>query len=512
MVVKDIIIESARRYPNRTAVVLENTRYTFEELNNRANSLTNALLDIGIAKGDRVAILLDNCLPYAEICCASAKGGMVVIPLNSSLSKQDLAYIINDAEANTLFLGENYIDLFGSISEEIRGVRNLITIGALSGEMRNYEELVSQYPPKEPEVEIDEQDMCAMGFSSGTTGLPKGGVSTNKRWLATMMDAISIHQLTYDDIVLIPLPLSWMYSIMFAGFYCGCTTVVTREFDPKTILETIEREKITASLMPPFYITSFLEYPRLKEYNLSSLARIVLLGAPMPAEVLKRATEVFGNIFTQTYGTLEGGWLTFLSPEDMILEGPPEKVRRLKSCGRRGKGLLNAEVRVVDENDNDVLPGQIGEVIARGENIIKEYWKLPQASAEAFRGGYVYSGDMATVDEEGFIYLVGRKKDVISSGAESVYPTEVEEVLHRHPAILEATVIGIPDVELGEAVKAVVVLKEGQKATEEEIMGFCRQYLASYAIPGSVEFIDRLPRTASGKILKRELKEQYSKV
>jgi acyl-CoA synthetase (AMP-forming)/AMP-acid ligase II len=511
MVVKDIIIESARKYPDKTAVVIEDTMCTFKELDNRSNSLTNALLDMGVGKGDRVAILSDNCLPYVELCCALEKGGIVIVPLNTSLSKQDLAYIINNTEANTLFLGENYIDLLNSIRGEIRGVKNLITIGASSGEMRRYEELVWQYPREDPEVEVDEQDICAVSFSSGTTGLPKGGVATDKRWLTSTLDSISIFHLTHDDIILIPVPLFWMLTIMYAGFQCGCTTVLTRGFDPKTVLETIEREKITASLMPPFYIASFLEYPRLKEYDLSSLGRIVLIGGSMPAEVLKRATEVFGNIFTHTYGNLEGGWLTFLPPEDMILEGPPEKVKRLQSCGRRGRGLLNAELRVVDENDNDILPGQIGEVIARGDGVIKEYWKLPQATAETLRGGYVYTGDMATVDEEGYVYLVGRKKDVIGNGAESVYPTEVEEVLYRHPAILEATVIGIPDVELGEAVKAVVVLKEGQKATEEEITGFCQQYLAGHAVPGSVEFIDQLPRNASGKILKRELKERYSK-
>ncbi len=511
MVIKDIIIESARKYPDKTAVVIEDTSCTFQELNNRANSLTNALLDMGISKGDRVAILLDNCIPYVEICCAAEKGGIVTVPLNTSLSKQNLVYIINNTEANTLFLGDNYIDLFDSIREEIGGVRNLITIGASSSEMRDYEELVSQYPSGEPGVEVDEEDICAITFSSGTTGLPKGGVATDKRWLISTVDSVSIFHLTHDDIILVPVPLFWMLTIIYTSFYCGCTAVITREFDPKTILETVEREKATASLMPPFYVTSFLEYPQLKEYDLSSLSRIVLIGASMPAEVLKRATEVFGNIFTQTYGNLEGGWLTFLPPEDMIFEGPPEKVKRLQSCGRRGMGLLSAELRVVDENDNDILPGQVGEVIARGDGVIKEYWKLPQATVEAIRVGYVYTGDMATVDEEGYVYLVGRKKDVISSGAESVFPTEVEELLYRHPAILEATVIGIPDVELGEAVKALVVLKEGQKATEKEITGFCRQYLAGHAVPGSVEFIDRLPRNASGKILKRELKERYLK-
>lgn len=507
MVIKDIIIKNARRYPNKTAVVLEDTRCTFEELNNRANKLANALIDMGVNKGDRVAVLVDSCLPYAELLCASQKCGAVVVPLNPGMDKRGLVYITNDIEANTFLLGENYIDLYNSLSEEIRGVRNLISMGAPSGVIKGYEELVSQYPLEEPEVKIDELDTCFIDFTSGTTGLPKGVVSTNRRYLASMQKTAYINHLTHGDTMLIPMPSFWMAGIMYACLYCGCTSIITREYDPKTILETIEREKITNAIMPPFYITSLLEYPRLKEYKLPSLERIVLMGASLPAEILKRATEVFGNILTQTYGTSEASWLTFLSPGDIVFKGPPEKVKRLQSCG---KELINTELRVVDENDNDVLPGQIGELIARGGSVIKEYWKLPQTTAETFRGGYMYTGDMATVDEEGYIYLAGRKKDIVSSGAEIVYPTEIEEVLHRHPGILEATVIGIPDVELGEVVKAVVVLREGQETTEEEMIGFCRQYLAGHAIPESVDIIDKLPRTASGKILKRELKERYS--
>jgi len=507
MVIKDIIVKNARSYPNKTAVILEDTRCTFEELNNRANKLANALIDMGINKGDRVAVLVDSCLPYAELLCASQKCGAVVVPLNPGMDKKGLVYIINDIEANIFFLGQNYIDLYNSLREEIRGVRNLISVGLQSGAIKGHEEVLSQYLPEEPEVKIDEQDICFIDFTSGTTGLPKGVVSTNKRYLAAMQKTVYILNLTHGDTVLIPMPSFWMAGIMYSCFYCGCTTIITREYDPKTILETIEREKITTAIMPPFYITSFLEYPRLKEYKLSSLERLVLMGASLPTEVLKRATEVFGNVLTQTYGTSEGSWLTVLSPEDMVFEGPPEKVRKLQSCG---KELINTELRVVDENDKDVLPGQIGELIARGGSVIKEYWKLPQATAETFKGGYLYTGDMATIDEEGYIYLAGRKKDIINSRDMSVYPTEIEEVLHHHPAILEATVIGIPDVELGEVVKAVVVLREGQKITEEEIIGFCWQYLAGNAIPGSVEFIDRLPRTPSGKILKRELKERYS--
>lgn len=508
MVIGDVLRRNARRYPNKTAVVFENTRYTFRELNDRVNSLTNALLDIGVKRGDRVAVLLDNCHQYVEIHWAGAKGGMTVVPLNCGLSRQELAYIVNDAEANTLLLGEKYLEVVNSIRERIKGVRNFIAIGAPSSETMNYEALISSYPSDKPKVEVDEQDLHLLLYTSGTTGLPKGAMLPHRNRLDGTVNTVLAHQLTPQDVFLLSGPIFWgpMLGFVLPLSYVGAALIILKGFDAKTVLETIDRERITTSIMITPHITSLLEYPQLDKYDLRSLRCIVIGGLPLPAEVWKRAIGVFGNIFAQSYGLVEAGTLTFLSPEEVMLEGPPDKMRRLQSCG---KETINVELRIVDSDGNDVPPGQLGEIIARTDGVMKGYWKLPQATAEALRGGYFYTGDLATKDEEGYVYLVGRKKDIITSGGKNIYPTEVEEVLYRHPAISEAAVIGVPDEKLGESVKAVVALKEGKKVTQEEIIGFCQQNLASYAIPRSVEFVGKLPRTASGKILKGVLKERY---
>lgn len=229
-------------------------------------------------------------------------------------------------------------------------------------------------------------------------------------------------------------------------------------------------------------------------------------GAPTPVEIWKRAISIFGNIFIHSYGLTELPQLSSLPIEDVVLEGSEREVRRLRSCGRE---VTNVEMRVVDGEGRDVSPGQVGEIIAKGDSMMKGYWNLPQATVEALRGGYLYTGDMATIDEKGYLYLTGKKKEVIVSGGRSIYPPEVEEVLYRHPAISEAAVVGVSDEESGESVKAFVVLKGEAKATQEEIIDFCKQRLASYATPKWVEFVDSLPRNPSGKVLRGVLKERH---
>ena len=228
----------------------------------------------------------------------------------------------------------------------------------------------------------------------------------------------------------------------------------------------------------------------------------------MPVEVLRKAIDVFGNIFSHVYGLMEITPVTYFSGHDFVLDGPPHIRKRLQSCGREA---LNVEVRVVDENDDDVSPGNVGEVIAKGDNMMEGYWELPQATAETIRGGYVRTGDLATMDEEGYVFLVGRKKDVITSNDKTIYPADVEEVLYRHTSVSQAAVIGIPDQKAGESITAVVVLKCKAEATEEEIIMFCEENLAPYAVPKAIEFVDELPRNPSGKILKRELRDTYGK-
>jgi long-chain acyl-CoA synthetase len=293
---------------------------------------------------------------------------------------------------------------------------------------------------------------------------------------------------------------------MLSHFYMGGTNVVIRGFGPKAVLETIEKEKVTNINTAPVMILRMLNYPRLKRYNLKSLRLLIYGASPMPVEILKKALAVFGNIMTQNYGSTEGIVLTRLEQKDHILNGTDSRIRRLGSCG---KGGINVEVRVVDEKGDDIAFGQIGEIIARGDHIMGGYWKRPDETANTLKDGWLYTGDLATVDDEGYIYVVDRKKDMIISGGENIYPREIEEVIYTHPAVSEVAVIGVPDSEWGESVKALVVPKPGKDITEEEIMDICKRDLASYKKPKSVEFVKDLPRTPSGKILKKELKKKY---
>ena len=504
MVVADIINWNARRYPEKAAVVCGATRYTFKQLNNRVNSLISALSDMGVGKGDRMAILADDCPQYMETYFAGAKGGIAIVPLNNRLGSNDLCYIVNNSEANTLIFGENYLHVVDSIRPDLSTVRNFINIGAASEGMKSYEGLVSSYPPNEPKVELGEGDLFCILYTSGTTGLPKGAMWTHKNMVAAVTGLVITVQAAHDDIFLDLLPLFSVGSILMRlGYsYMGCTNVLVMKADLKSWLEAIEGERVTSCFLSPSLLSSFLEYPDIGKYDLASLRLLWYGGGSLATEVLKRAIGFFGSIILQVYGLTEGSLLTYLSREDHVLQGTEEKIRRLRSCGRE---VVNVEIRIIDEEGNEVAPGEVGELIARGDNIVKGYWKLPGPTADTFRGGYLYTSDLATRDEEGYIYFIGTPKIKIISGGEKVYSREVEDVIYAHPSVLETVVIGIPDDKLGESVKAIVVLKEGMKATEEEIIEFCKRSLASYAVPQSVEFIDKLPRTPSGKVLKRLL-------
>ncbi len=507
MILRDIARRNARRHPQRTAVVFGDIAYSFKEFNERVNSIANALLDLGVGKGDRVAILSRNCHQYLELYFAAPKGGMVLVPLNWMLSGPELRYIINDSEANTLFVGQDYVETVNSIRPELKGVKNFIAIGQPSAGMTGYEDLVSRYPSSEPEVEVYEEDTAYLLYTSGTTGLPKGVLTTNRSIVETAINSIFSSHLSPDDVDMALFPLYiGAQCFTLPHVYLGCSVIILNEPTPQAILETIEREKVTIPFISGAHILALLQYPDRDKYDLSSVRRIVFGGAPLPVEVWKQAISVFGNILASFYGLSEGSPLAFLSPEEVIEEGPPEKMRRLQSSGREA---MNVEVRIIDEDDRDVPPGEVGELIAKSDILMKGYWKLPQATAETLKGGYLRTGDLASMDEERYIYLVDRKKDVITSGGETVYPRDIEEVLYRHPSVLEAAVIGVPDEKLGEAVKAIVVLREGERATEKEIIEFCQQSLADYATPSSVEFTDMVPRNPSGKVLRRELREKY---
>jgi long-chain acyl-CoA synthetase len=510
MIMKEIPRRNARRYPNKTAVVFGTKRFTFREFNNRVNSLTNALRDLGVKKGDRIAIVADNCHQYVELPFVAAKGGMVINSLSPILSARDLTYLINNAGASTIVFTENYMDSINSILPEVKTVKNLIVIGNAQDDVKSYEALVAAYTPEEPQVQIDDDDLLLLPCSGGTTGLPKQIMHTHKSCFFFMLNFLWAFQTEQADICLVAVPLFWgtmAAALLFPHFYMGCTIIVKEDFSPEAVLKIIEEEKIATTLIGSNFLLQLVNSPDARKHNYRSLRRILVTGAPLPKEVWRQAIGLFGGIFVQSYSMSEVAPITSLPPQDFVLDGSPESMKRIDSCGRE---LVDVEARIVNEQGNNVAPGEIGEIIVKSPAVMAGYWNAPEATRETIRNGYVYTGDMATMDEDGYIYLAGRKKDIINTKGKLVSPSEIEDIIYQHPAVLEVAVIGVPDKKGGEAIKAVIVLKGGEKATPQDIIELCRGYLPGHAVPQSVDFVSSLPKSAIGKVVKSALREKYA--
>lgn len=505
MLLGDMIKGNARKHPDKTALALAGTRYTYSQFNNRINQLANALLDQGIKKGDGVAVLADTCLQYIEIFFATAKCGMVCVPVNNMLDNDGISYIINNSEAVALAFGEKYSATVNSISSGLDTVRNLIVIGEAPGTV-GYEDLTSRYPADEPKVAVDEDDLAWLLYTSGTTGLPKGVMLSHKNLIANTVNTImSNFPVSCNDIHLNLLPMfhSGMLCHMNCLFYIGGTNMFLERFDPELFYRTVDQERVTTSALVANMIVPLIEYPDIDKYDISGLRMVVSAGAPMSPELLKRANNIFGDIFMDVFALTEASPMLTGPP---LFEGPWEKVKR---PGSAGKEMLNIEVKVVNENGSEAAPGEIGEIVARGDNIMIGYWKMPEETARVLRDGYLHTGDLASKDRDGYFHITGRKKDMIISGGNTIYATEVEDTIYSHPSVSEVAVIGVPDKALGELVKAVVVLKKDEETTAEEIIKLCQEKLGSYKVPKSVVFTDSLPKTPTAKVLKNVLKEKY---
>jgi long-chain acyl-CoA synthetase len=511
MVIGDIVRRNARRFPDKVAIVFEENRLTWREVNERVNRFSHSLLKLGLKKGERVVIFSKNSHQFIEILFALAKTGLIGITPNYRLSEKELTYIINDSEASAAIVSDECI---GSIKEnlsKIQSVRYLIGIGNNHLLPLDFEEMVKDGIETEPAVTVNENDIRLLMYTSGTTGVPKGAVWRHKEFFDSCWYFIIAAHIEVDDTNLNVLPLCLaggsQTSMTFA--MRGCTNVILKEFDPRQIFETVEKEHITITTLVPTMIINLISHPDVNSYNLSTLKKINYGSAPISIEVLKQALEKFRCNFIQTYGATETGvFCSYLLFEDHILNGSELKTQRLASVGREA---MWAEILIVDEAGNEVPVGEVGEILIKGDGVIKEYWKSPEKTKESIRNGGWYSGDIAKRDEDGYIYIVDRKIQMISSGGIKIYPREIENVLYSHPSVKEAVVIGVPDPEWGEAVKAVIILKEGMKATEEEIISFCKEHLASYKKPKSVDFVGQFPLGTGGKILKRVIREQYWK-
>jgi len=505
LVIGEVVARWARKTPSKEAFVFDDKRYTWRQFNERVNRLANGLMGLGIKRGDKVAFLLMNCMEIMECHFAPPKVGVVAVPLNFRLASRELIYQLGQSDSKAIIFDEMYQDVVNSIRSELPKVKHYICVSKESiPETINYEELLQKSSPEEPLVPVDDDDPAYIFYTSGTTGRPKGAVLTHKNLFMDNANILCEMDINSSDRFLCIPPLFHLgaLGVIQKFIWRGSTSVIMQRFVPEDIPKLIEKERITFIWLVPSMWNSLLQAPDIADYDLSSLRLGSYGAAVMPPEVMDKILKQFPNIRMNVFfGQTEmSPCVTFLKTKDAI--------RKLGSVGER---VNNVELRIVDDNDNDVPIGQVGEAIYRGPTVMKEYYKMPEATAEAMKGGWFHSGDLVCEDEEGFIYVKGRKKDMIISGGENIYPAEVEEVLYTHPKILEAAVIGVPDPQWGESVKAIVVTKPGGAMAEEEVIEYCKQNLASYKKPKSVEFVDALPRNPAGKVLKYELRERYKK-
>ncbi len=514
MRVGDVLTRNARKFPTKTALVSEDFSEDYRTLNRRVNRLANTLASKGARKGDRLGVLVHNGHQFVELYFAAAKTGTIFCPYNNHLTGSELKEIVQYSAPRFLFFDRDYEEVITSLASGPGSVEYFVCLQEWCRPQReSYEALVASGREEEPDVDVGEDEVMSMFFTAGTTGRPKGALHTHRHVILNALTGVIELKVEYDERVMVAFPMyhvagednimrhSYMPNVIYARREGG--------FNPEEVLGFIEKNRITRCQMVPTMIHTLLQLPDITRFDLSSLRVIIYTGAPMPVELLKKAMRIFPCRFVQLYGQTESGPLTImLKPEDHVVDGSEEQMRRLASTG---KPVLDYEIGIVDEHGEDVRIGEVGEIIGRSEAMMKSYWGMPAETEEKLKDGWLRTGDLGRIDEDGFIYIVERKNDMIISGGVNIYPREIEEVLYKNEAILEASVIGVPDAHWGEAAKAVVVLKEGATATGDEIIRFCGQHLAGYKKPKSVEFWKELPKSPQGKILKRVMKDFFTK-
>ncbi|MGG0174742.1 long-chain-fatty-acid--CoA ligase [Gottfriedia acidiceleris] len=514
MIVTKLLIRNIKISPTQSAILEDENKLTFLEFGERVVKLKNALLEMGVKKGDRIGLLMLNDFRVMEIFYACTAIGAIHVPLNYRYSNEELEFTINDSGIKVLFLHNEYSNLVPFLRERTPTVQQFILAEnhLIDSELRNYEVIIKNQNATAYELTYDdvkEDDMCALFYTAGTTGQAKGVIYTHRNLMSFFYHTNSIQHITKETRVLHTAPMFHLagFGPAFNTIAAGGINTTLRHFSLNSLVESIKKFKLTTVLMVPTMINMIINDPNLNIDDLSSLRKIQYGGSPMPLDLLNKTMELLPNVeFQQGYGMTEGTPLTALNHEHHIVDGTEKSIRRLKSAGQV---VFGVELRIVDENGNDLGPEQVGEVIFRGPNMTKGYWNLSEETAAAIKNGWFHTGDMALMDEDHFIYIIDRKKDMIITGGENVYSVEVENILYKHPDVLEAAVIGVPDDKWGEAVKAIIVRKPGSTLNDREIIQFARACLAGYKLPKSVEFREELPKTSAGKIMKRKLKEPF---
>ncbi len=504
MNIGSLLPRHARDRADHTAIVFENYRLTFREFNARVNRLANALYGLGVRKGDKIATILPNSLNLLDAYWAVAKTGAVVVPLSPLLRGRALASLIRDSDTETIITNAEFAHELAAIRDEIRAVKDdhIIVAGASQASgFQNYDTLAAQASDGEPPpTEIGDDDLYNIIYSSGTTGMPKGIVHTHYIRAVYCFLFASTWRMTPESVVLHSgsIVFNGAFLTLMPSMYLGCTYILHKSFDPRAFVETVKRERVTHTMMVPSQITALLASPHFSPEALKSLEMIGTVGAPLHLEHKEKLNRALPGRFYELYGLTEG-FLTVL-----------DKTRYATKANSVGLPQPFFDMRIVNDKGEDLPPGEIGEIVGRGPALMPGYYKRPDLTAQAIVNGWLHTGDLGYADEDGFLYLVDRKKDMMISGGVNVFPKDIEEIIVQHPAVREAAVFGIPSEKWGETPLAAIILRPGETIAAEELCEWINNRVdAKNQRVCSVNILEDFPRSAAGKTLKRILREPY---
>lgn len=504
----DLLSRTVARYPDKKAFVYHEGKVTYGELEKLVHQTAQGMKGKGITKGSRLGLLSKNSLDFIVMMFAAAKLGAVTVPINYMLTKKDIAYILNHAEITGLFAAEEYLTILDEAAEEVaKPIQNryILETVAQKGNWKPFRDLQRNDGKMKIEVDLYDDDLAQVLYTSGTESNPKGVMLSHKSIISEYVSCVVDGKMGNEDVLVHALPFyhsAQLHVFLGPSIYLGASGIILEQADPTIILETIEKQGATQLFAPPTVWIALLRHPKFDEYNLATLEKCYYGAAIMPREILKELAERLPNAnFWNFYGQTEVAPLaTALQPED-----------QLRKLGSAGKPSLHVETKIVDSKDNEVERGKVGEIVHRTPHAMLGYLNDPEKTAQAFKNGWFHSGDLGTMDDEGYITIVDRKKDIINTGGISVSSREIEEIIYEIKAVAEVAVIGIKDDYWIEAVTAVIVIKDDATLTEEEVVAFCQNNLSTFKTPKHVHFVDTLPKNPSGKVLKKDLRDQFER-
>ena len=508
----------AMMFPDREILIYEGKRFDYDQLHTRIGQLASGLAKLGVSRGDVVAILQTNCNEYVELYYACAILGAIFVPVNYRARRDELHHMLTDSDSRYIFVGARYFDEVEKMRPELPNIKEYIAIEHRHPNMRFYDDVLGEGDPDEAdalEYDAAESDLSVIMYTSGTTALPKGVMLTYGGFIEYVFNQTELASEESVGANLVAAPFYHIagFGTMMTALYGGRKLVIQRQFEAGEWLRLVEEEKITNAFLVPTMLKMVLEHEDFGKRDLSSLRVLSYGGAPMPVPVIMRAIERFPktvsfmNAFGQTETT---STVTLLGPDDHRLEGTPEEIeKKIIRLGSIGQPVGDTVLMIFDENGEPLPPGEVGEIGILVPRAMSGYWKQEEATAQTIVDGWIRTRDMGWMDEDGYVFLAGRKSDMIIRGGENIAPEQIEGVIHTHPKVEDVAVIGVPSEEWGETVKAVVVPKPGEQISAEEIIAYCKERMASFKAPESVEFMTELPRNPMGKLLKNVLRDRH---